>query len=283
MNKPEVSVIFPAYNAERYLCEAIASILSQTFRNFELIIVDDGSADNTRSIIEDFAKKDLRIRPLFNERNRGVVESLNRAIDAAKGKYIARMDHDDISMPERLETQIRFLEEHPEISAVGSNVILIDDKGDTIGIRRLPETSEEIAQFLVLGNQLVHPTVMLRREVFDAVSKYKKVLHAEDYHLWIEMVKKGLKLYNIQTPLMKYRMIDPHKVTITYKLRCGISTINLKLMAWRSINHKLSPFIFFINISKEVIWLLLYILLPDSLFFKIYTYRVRAIYSGRDG
>ncbi len=283
MSTSEISVIFPAYNAEKYISEAIESILSQTFHDFELIIVDDGSTDNTRSIIEKFSKKDSRIRPLFNEKNLGVVESLNRAIDISKGKYIARMDHDDISLPERLATQIRFFEEHPEIAAVGSNVILIDDKGDTIGIRRLPETPEEIGKFLVLGNQLVHPTVMLRREVFGVVGKYKKVLHAEDYHLWIEMVKKGLKLYNIQIPLMKYRMIDPHKVTITNKLRCGISTINLKLMAWRSINHQISPFIFLLNISKEVIWLLLYILLPDSLFFKIYTHRVRAIYSAKDG
>ncbi|MEW6584973.1 MAG: glycosyltransferase [Nitrospirota bacterium] len=282
MSNPEVSVIFPAYNAEKYLLEAVTSILSQTFHDFELIIVDDGSTDNTKNIIEKFAGEDSRIKPLFNERNLGVVESLNRAIDASKGKYIARMDHDDIALPDRLEIQVRFLEEHSDISLVACNVILIDEKGHTIGIRRLAEKPEEIAERLVLGNQLVHPTVMLRREVFETVGKYKNILHAEDYLLWIEMVKSGLKLYNLQTPLLKYRIIDPHKVTITHKLRCGVSTINLKLMAWKSLGHRVSPLVFAFNILKEAIWLLLYVLLPSSLFFKIYTHRVLAIYSGKD-
>lgn len=279
MSNPEISVIFPAHNAERYLPEAIESILFQTFHNFELIIVDDGSTDNTRSIVEEYAKKDSRINPLFNERNLGIVESLNKAIKLSRGKYIARMDHDDISLPERLETQVRFLEEHPEIAAVGSNVILIDNKGDAIGVRKVPETPEEILKGIVLGNQIVHPTVMLRREVFDVVGNYKKVLHAEDYHLWIEMIKKGLKLYNLQTPLIKYRIIDPHKLTIRHKLRCGVSTIKLKLIAWRSLEKKISPIVFYSNIFKEIVWLLVYLIIPSFVFYKIFSYRILSIYS----
>ena len=281
MNIPEVSVLFPAYNAEKYLHEAIESILSQTFKNFELIIVDDGSTDNTRIIIEEYVKKDPRVIPLFNERNLGIVQSLNKALKIAKGRYIARMDHDDISLPERLETQVRFLQEHPEISIVGSNVILINEKGEYIGIRKLPEIPEKIAKLMVLGNQFVHPTVMIRREVFDVVGNYQKVLHAEDYDLWINAIKKGLKLYNLQTPLLKYRIIDPDKITLKHRIRCGISTLKIKMMAWKSINHRLSLIIFSLNIIKEILWLFVYLLLPQSLFYKIFSFRVKTMYSDR--
>jgi hypothetical protein len=143
----------------------------------------------------------------------------------------------------------------------------------------MPESSAEISEMLVLGNQIVHPTVMLRSEVFSRLGGYKKSLHAEDYRLWIDMVRSGMKLFNIRKPLLKYRMIEPGKITIKKKFMCGITTMRLKLNAWRTIEHRVSPHKFGFNMAKELAWILIDAVLPARVIYRIHRKRVISIYS----
>ena len=132
---PLISVIMPAYNAEKYIGEAIESILNQTLKDFELIIVNDASTDSTGNIIKSYAEKDSRIVVLVNENNLNIAGSLNRGISVAKGTFIARMDADDIALPERLEMQAKVMSENPQVAVVGNDIQLINESGVVIGYR----------------------------------------------------------------------------------------------------------------------------------------------------
>ncbi|MCX7590994.1 MAG: glycosyltransferase, partial [Kiritimatiellae bacterium] len=153
-----------AHNAARYLREALGSLLAQTFQDFECVVVDDASTDETPKILAEFARYDQRIRTVRCERKQGVAASLNRAIETARGVFFARMDADDISMVERFEKQVAFLEDHPECVIVGGQVDFIDEDGDFLCEFKVPLTHEEIEQRLWRGDSLalVHPCVMMR-------------------------------------------------------------------------------------------------------------------------
>ena len=185
-SNPLISVLMAVYNGEKYLREAIDSILNQTYTNFEFLIVNDGSIDLTEDIILSYS--DNRIRYIKNETNLKLIASLNKGLDLAIGKYIARMDADDISLPERLEKQVDFMERNQEIGVLGTSV-------KTIGLENNYEVKFEkghdaIRLKLLFNNYLHHPTVMLRKTILDNFNlKYPDVLHAEDYALWIEMTK----------------------------------------------------------------------------------------------
>lgn len=211
--EPYITVLMPAYNAETYIGEAIESILNQTFGNFEFIIVDDGSEDSTADIIDFYRSEDERIRPLKNESNKGLCFSLNRGLDAASGKYIARMDADDISLPERFEKQVSFMDSHHEV-AVSSAWM------KTIGKRKAdvwttPTSHNDILAQLFCNNCLWHPVAVIRREVLEFYdirydSRYPK---AEDYKLWIDIAKHK-KLANIPEILHRYRIHQSQKTKL---------------------------------------------------------------------
>lgn len=210
MTKPRVSVIMPAYNAERFIGEAINSILNQTYRDFELIIISDGSTDLTPSIIKQYAKQDKRIRFFNNRRNRGLVYVLNMGLRKARGEYIARMDADDISMPTRFEKQVAYLDANPDIGILGT---LIEGFGlvNALGIQK---PVVELADF-VDNNYVAHPTVMMRRSI---VRKHKfrydpEYKHVEDYELWMRMIKVT-KIHNIMEVLLRYRVSGSNVSTI---------------------------------------------------------------------
>lgn len=210
MTKPRVSVILPAYNAERFIGEAINSILNQTYRDFELIIISDGSTDLTPSIIKQYSKQDKRIRFFNNRRNRGLVYVLNMGLRKARGEYIARMDADDISMPTRFEKQVAYLDANPDIGILGT---LIEGFGlvKALGIQK---PVVELADF-VDNNYVAHPTVMMRRSI---VRKYKfrydpEYKHVEDYELWMRMIKVT-KIHNIMEVLLRYRVSGSNVSTI---------------------------------------------------------------------
>lgn len=210
MTKPRVSVIMPAYNAERFIGEAINSILNQTYRDFELIIISDGSTDLTPDIIRHYAKQDKRIRFFNNRRNRGLVYVLNMGLRKARGEYIARMDADDISMPTRFEKQVAYLDANPDIGILGT---LIEGFGlvNALGIQK---PVVELADF-VDNNYVAHPTVMMRRSI---VRKYKfrydpEYKHVEDYELWMRMIKVT-KIHNIMEVLLRYRVSGSNVSTI---------------------------------------------------------------------
>lgn len=209
-NKPVVSVVMSVFNGEPYLREAVESILNQTFRDFEFIIINDGSTDGSAALLESYQKSDARVR-VYHEENRGVGESLNRGCGQAQGKYIARMDADDIALSDRLMRQVEFMEGHPEIDVVGGAAEFVNPMGKSLVTVRYPETDHEIKSAFSRKNPLLHPTVLLRREVFVAVGGYRPVFKAEDYDLWLRIAEQG-QLVNLGEVVLKYR-IHPDQVT----------------------------------------------------------------------
>lgn len=195
---PKISVIMPVYNAkEEYLREAIDSILSQTYNDFEFIIVNDGSTNNSEEVILSF--KDKRIKYVKKE-NGGVASALNRGLDEANGEYIARMDSDDISLPERFEKQINFLEKHPDISILGTAFEIFGKENFTISHIENPKILD-----FYQGCFVGHPTVMFRKFDFNKYDlKYNPDYKCEDYELWSRAVK-SLKIYNLPEVLFRYR------------------------------------------------------------------------------
>ncbi len=207
MRTPEISVILPVFNGEKYLREAVKSILAQSFTDFELIIIDDGSIDKSSETIDSF--NDPRISVLKNEKNMGLIYSLNRGLSEAKGKYIARMDGDDTACVDRLKTQSEFMESNPEIGLCGT---FVKRFGSILrrGLLKLPVSNDEIKANSLFFCSFVHPTVMFKRELFVKNDlKYSQDFKGtEDYNLWVEMIDKGVKTANIPKPLLKYRISD---------------------------------------------------------------------------
>lgn len=200
---PLISVVMPAYNAEKFLEESISSILNQTFNNFEFIIVNDGSKDKTKKIINSYKKKDKRIILLNNPRNLGLQVSLNKALKNARGKYIARMDADDISLPKRFEIQVEFLEKNKDIFLVGGSAIVINEKGEKMGCLIKGDNARRIKKKLLKSNPLIHPSIMFR----NSQEYYReKFVCSEDYDLYLRLLSKRKKIVNIPQFLVKYRI-----------------------------------------------------------------------------
>jgi len=212
--KAPISVLMPVFNAEKYLNEAIESILTQTFRNFEFIIINDGSSDSSKDIILSYL--DSRIRYFENEKNIGLINTLNRGIDIASGKYIARMDADDISLPNRLECQFAFMEVNSEVGICGSWFETFSDKGIIQTVKYLSEGIDiRIKQLYQI--HLSHGTSMIRTDVLKKNKLYfnKEFLHAEDYELWTR-ITLYTNLANIPQVLYKVR-INEKSVSYVYK------------------------------------------------------------------
>ncbi len=211
-SNPKVSVVMSVFNGEKYLREAIESNLNQTFSDFEFIIINDGSTDKTQEIIEEFADRDSRIR-FINQSNMGLTKSLNKAIKLARGEYIARMDADDIALPERFEKQVAFLEKEGDVALVGTAYYEIDDKGGVIGRKVFPQSDVEIRKIMLKYNPFFHASVMIRREVFEVVGLYgESIPFAQDYDLWLRIAGK-YKVANLPDPLMK-RRYTPANISI---------------------------------------------------------------------
>jgi len=216
MQQELISVIMPVYNSEKYLVEAIESILNQTYSHFEFLIFDDASTDGSRAIIKQFARTDNRIRPYYHDVNKGYVVHLNKGIELTKGNLIARMDSDDISLPDRLGKQVNLLIERPEVVAVGSSSIRIDANGEVIGNSKRQTESSELFWQSFFSNPLAHPTVMYKKDAVLTVGGYNPdKLPAEDYDLWTRLLKIG-QLANIAEPLLKYR---EHGESVSVKKR----------------------------------------------------------------
>jgi glycosyltransferase involved in cell wall biosynthesis len=185
MPDPRVSVVMAAYDAERFIAQAVESILQQTLRSWELIVVDDGSTDGTRAILAAYA--DPRVRVYSNESNLGQTASLNRGIGLARGEFIARMDADDVSEPERLERQVAFLDRNPDIALAGSQYTQIDELGRTVPGARLPLQDAELRWAMLFYCPFVHAAVMFRRSpVVETVGVYDEALsYSMDFDLWV--------------------------------------------------------------------------------------------------
>jgi hypothetical protein len=201
--EPLVSVVMPCFNAGKHVAEAVASILTQTHRALELIVVDDGSTDGTAATLA--AIDDPRLVILRNSGNSGIVETLNRGFAAARGEFIARMDADDVALPVRIEKQIRHLRAHPELAVVGTGVAYIDEDGRPLVSPRLPPRSANVIRWrLLAGNCIHHPTVVFRRSalvmpIYSAASP-----DAEDYALWLRL-SRSVPLGNLPERLLLMR------------------------------------------------------------------------------
>lgn len=215
LNPVKISVLMPVYNAESYIREAIDSVLTQTFSDFELIIIDDGSTDKSAHIVHSY--NDQRIKLFQNEHNEGIVASLNKGITLANGEYVAIMHADDVSLPERLEMQSSFLDSHPDVSMVAAKVLLIDSSGVCIGSwhhDQITTTFDQIHEMLPKTNCIAHPTIMIRTNVVRAY-RYNAKQHAtEDYDLWLRLVADSHRVEKSDAILLKYRV---HSQSITGK------------------------------------------------------------------
>jgi glycosyltransferase involved in cell wall biosynthesis len=199
---PKVSIIMSVYNGEKYLREAIDSILRQTFNKYEFIIINDGSTDKTKNILEEYS--DSRIR-LYHHENIGLTRSLNKGLKIAKGRYIARQDADDISLPERLSHQVKYLDENHDIGLVGSHVAFIDKMGREINIWKTPVNNNEIKRTFRKRNSFCHGAVMFRKECMKKVGSYReKILYAQDYDYWVR-ISEHYKTANLDKILYKNR------------------------------------------------------------------------------
>lgn len=187
---PKVTVLMPVYNGEKHLVKAVESILNQTFRDFEFLIIDDCSIDSTPAILDRYS--DSRIVRLRNEPNQGITRTLNRGLDLAQGEYIARMDSDDISYPDRLERQVAHMDAHPEIGLLGTRYVIVDEEGESIyGEPSPPESGSEtyFAWTLLWMTSIQHPTAMIRRSLLEKHNlRYDADYEtAEDYELWTQI------------------------------------------------------------------------------------------------
>lgn len=210
MNKktyPSISVIMPVYNAAKYLPLSIKSILNQSFKNYELIIIDDGSTDKSLEIIKKYAKKDNRIIFLKNNLNEKICKTLNRGLEMAKGKYIARMDADDWCYPDRLEKQFKFMELHPEVVISGGAMEVCDIRMKTLGVRNYGLNDKDIRNKIFLYSPFCHATTISRSTVLK-FEKYNEYLYdSEDYDLYFRLGFKG-KFANLPDVLYKMRIND---------------------------------------------------------------------------
>ena len=202
----EVSVVMPVYNAARYLAEAVESILAQTFREFEFVIVDDGSTDRSRQMLDEYARRDARIK-IIRRPNTGIVGALNDGIAGSSTPLIARMDADDVSSPQRLEKQVAYMREHPECVALGARVTGIDPYGCVLFESEHKLAHDEIDAELLngVGWAIVHPAAMLRRDALQRVGGYRREWQwVEDLDLFLRLAEIG-RVANLSQRLLQYR------------------------------------------------------------------------------
>lgn len=230
----KVSVLMGIYNCESTLVQAISSIQHQTYTNWELILCDDGSKDNTYQVAKQMATEDDRIIVIKNEKNLGLNATLNKCLAIATGEYIARMDGDDESLPERFQRQIDFLESQEEYDIVSSSMILFDENGEW-GRKHVKKHPE--AEDLVTGNPICHAPVMMRKKCMDDVKGYtvdKKMIRVEDVNLWIKLYAAGYRCYNMEEPL--YRMRNDKNALARRKYKYRINSAYVRIQGCRLLN-----------------------------------------------
>lgn len=249
-NSPLVSVLMTAYNAEKYVGLAIESILEQRYENFEFIIVEDCSADDTWEIIQQYARRDTRIITIKNRENIKAGDSSNKGLKLCKGKYIVRMDADDWSYPDRIQKQVEYMEKHPEIVASGGSMVVCNENLEPIGVRYYKNTDSKIREEMLRLNPIPHPASIWRKDILLQTSLYNsKFSPSEDYALTTEISTHG-KLGNITDLLVKFRVhsksISNSRMVLQQRITLHISGIaireygykaTIKDIIWRSIQR----------------------------------------------
>lgn len=204
--RPRLSVIMAVHNGAATLEPALESLRQQSWTDFEMVIVDDASTDDSRAILERLALEDRRIQVLDQASNHGLAASLNSAWRVARGELVARMDADDVSFPTRFEKQVEFLTAHPEVAVLGTAAELAAADGGTFGVHRRPEWHEVLLRRIYRENPFIHPSVMMRRSFLEALDGYDATLRrAQDYDLWLRGARR-FRFHNLQEPLIRYRV-----------------------------------------------------------------------------
>jgi Glycosyl transferase family 2 len=238
MHTPLVSVVMSVFNGARFLREAIESILLQSFSDFEFIIINDGSIDKTGPVLDEYRRRDPRVR-VYHRENRGLISSLNYGCELAKGKYIARMDADDIALRDRFLWQIDFMETHPGVAVLGTAVEFVDQTGKGLRISCHPSNPREIRRILLEKSFMWHPSVVMRKSAFFAVGGYRDVPHAEDYDLWLR-IADHFQIANLEAVLLKYRL-HPEQVSVSKCAKQAMSTAAAKAAALARRNGEPDP------------------------------------------
>lgn len=236
--EPRVTVLMSVHNGEKYLGEAVESILHQTYRDFEFLIIDDASTDNTLNILQRY--EDPRIKIIRNTVNLGLTKSLNIGLGRAKGEFIARMDADDISFPRRLEHQITYLDQHPEIAALGTGAYVINDTGSID--HEIKYSESPTFQELLKGNQFVHGSIVMRKDVLTEVGYYSDLFQmCQDYELWLRIIKI-YPMRNI-SDILYLRCVHDNCISSRYWERSALFSILAKKIALKTADPELIQFI----------------------------------------
>jgi GT2 family glycosyltransferase len=209
MSRPTVSVVMSVYNGERYLPEAVESILNQTLQDFEFIVIDDGSTDRTPDILRSYPELEVVSQP-----NAGLTPSLNRGFRLAQGRYIARMDADDVALPTRFERQVAYLDAHPQVGLLGTAYYQIDDQGKILRQVVMPCSDHELRLALARYNPFLHSSIMVRKELAEKLGYYdedERYKCCEDYEFWIRLARRS-QLANLDEALVKWRL---HQANVT--------------------------------------------------------------------
>lgn len=241
---PEVSVVMSCYNAGKTVNKAIQSIIDQSFEEFEFIIVEDGSSDDTLSILTKWQKKDKRITIIINNKNLGLAGSLNKGIKASKAKLIARMDADDWAYPNRLQRQLCYMKDHTEVDILGSAVMRVDDHDRDLGINQLPENHESIVTRVFKKPLVYHPTIMIKRNVYESLGWYNEKLRwAEDADLWYRIYDE-VRFHNLPDVLLRYRVKSRLNNWIIYNnLRIKAANLDKRGLLWKYSPYLLKDFV----------------------------------------
>ncbi|WP_308746140.1 glycosyltransferase family 2 protein [uncultured Bacteroides sp.] len=258
----KVSVIMGAFNAASTLSASIDSVLQQTCKDWELIICDDCSTDNTFDVAKSYAEKYPNIRVIRNEKNSRLAYSLNHCLKYVQGEYIARMDTDDLCLPDRLEKQVAFLDAHPDLAVVGGGVMLFD--GEKVK-KTIFNPEKPRKEYLAKGVPFFHPTIMMRKSVYDALNGYivsDRTKRGQDYDMWFRFYAKGFRGYNLQEPVLRYHdSLSDYSKKSSWNMTWGAT----KTM-WLGFNACKMPLFLYPWILKPIVsWLL-----PKKLIYMIH-------------
>lgn len=254
-SNPLVSVIMPAYNSEKYISEAIESILNQTFKDFEFIIIDDGSNDRTWDTIQDYARKDERIVSVKNEKNLKTTATLNKGINLAKGKYLVRMDADDWSYPYRIQEQVEFMEQNPTVVVSGGAIEVCDENLNVKNKRKYPNSDEDIRKKIFRYNPFAHPSIIMRKDKVIEVGMYDEELPlTQDYDLYFRLGKVG-KFANLDKMLIKLRT-HPQSSSMSKEKEQERIAIRTRFKASKEYGYEMT---LFDKVYSVIQWLSIYI------------------------
>jgi len=250
---PLVSVVMTAYNAAKFVLEAVESIQNQTYSNWELIIVNDGSTDRTGEILQKISRKDKRIRVISYIKNKGASFASNLGLSQAKGQFVARMDADDISVPARLAKQVMFLQDNPKVIVVGGQCELIDREGNSIGMKNFPMEHCDIYDALYQYNPIQHPSLMINRKLLgkEKITYHSRVLLAHDLEILFKLAQYG-ELANLSDTILLYR-IHSDSLSLRNPKETFRHTLAVRKMARQDYGYKPSLRGFLVhNLQKMV-------------------------------